>query len=188
MRIPKFSCRKKGKMNVKNIYISSSNALIKAVAEEFFRGARLIGKIEDSIYRQTANGTGSVGGHFRHNLDFANAFLNGIKEGKIDYSRRERDLRVEENRLYAIKRFALMICRLRNLSPESFQKKVSVRSEIDTGAWHESSATRELEFLYSHTVHHHALIAEKLNSFDVKVSTNFGVAPSTLKFWAEQTA
>lgn len=173
-------------MNYENIYILPPDALIKSLVDEFFRGAGLIGTIEDSIYKRSANGTGSIGGHFRHNLDFANSFLNGIKEGKIDYNRRERDLRVEENRQYAIKRFALMICRLRNLPPEIFRKKVSVRSEIDADVWHESGAMRELEFLHSHTVHHHALIAEKLNSFAVKVSSNFGVAPSTLKFWAER--
>ena len=175
-------------MNVENMYISSPDTLIKSLSEEFFRGARLIGKLEESIYRQTITGTGSIGGHFRHNLDFANAFLTGIKEGKIDYNRRERDLRVEENRLYAIKRFALMICRLRNLSPEIFSGKVLVNSEIDVRAWHESSAVREFEFLHSHTVHHHALIAEKLIYFDLKAPTNFGVAPATLRFRAEQRA
>lgn len=175
-------------MNSENIYVSPPNALVKRLAEEFFRGARLIGKIEDLIYRQTADGAGSIGGHFRHNLDFASAFLKGITEGKIDYNRRERDLRVEENRLYAINRFALTICRLRNLPPEIFQKKVSVRSEIDAEVWHESGAMRELEFLHSHTVHHHALIAEKLNRLGVKVSGDFGVAPSTLKFWAQAKA
>ena len=61
-----------------------------------------------------------------------------------------------------------------------------MRSEIDTGLWIESSAMRELEFLHSHTVHHHALVAEKLNSFGIKVATDFGVAPATLKFRAEQ--
>lgn len=175
-------------MNYENIYVSSPNVLIKSLAEEFLRGARLIGKIEDSIYKQPANGTGSIGGHFRHNLDFANAFLNGIRTGKIDYNRRERDVQIEENRLYAMKRFASMIYRLRNLPPEIFQKKVAVRSEVDAGIWHESSALRELEFLHGHTVHHHALIAEKLNRFGVQISADFGVAPSTLKFWAQEKA
>lgn len=175
-------------MNYENIYVSSLNSLVKSLAEEFFRGARLIGQIEDSIYKQTANGAGSIGGHFRHNLDFANSFLNGIRTGKIDYNCRERDVRVEENRLYAMKHFASVICRFQNLPPEFFQKKVAVRSEIDTQLWHESTAMRELEFLHSHTVHHHALIAEKLNRFGVQISGIFGVAPSTLKFWAQKKA
>lgn len=171
------------KMKYENV--SSPDFLVKAVTDEFLRGAKLIGKIEDSNYQQTEEGAGSIGGHFRHNLDFANAFLHGLKTGKIDYNRRERDLRVEKDRLYAIKRFALMICRLRNLPPDFFQIKVSVRSEIKASLWHESSAMRELEFLHSHTVHHHALIAERLSNAGIKVSRDFGVAPSTLQFWAE---
>jgi hypothetical protein len=75
---------------------------------------------------------------------------------------------------------------LRNLSPELLGRKALVRSEIDAAFWIESSAARELEFLHSHTVHHHALIAEKLSSSGVKLPDDFGVAPSTLKFWAEQ--
>lgn len=173
-------------MNDENIYVLSPGAVVEAAADEFFRGVKLIEKIEDSVYRQAAGGTGSIGGHFRHNLDFANALLNGLKTGKIDYHRRERDARIEENRLYAIKKISISMCRLRNLSPEILGRKVIVRSEIDAAFWIESSASRELEFLHSHTVHHHALIAEKLSSFGVKLPDDFGIAPSTLKFWAGQ--
>lgn len=175
-------------MNNEKIYTTSAKCLLKILTDELFRGAKLIGKIEDEVYRRKANGTGSVGGHFRHNLDFVNAFLNGAKSGKMDYHRRERNARIEENRLYAIKSYALAICRLRRLSPDDLQKKISIRSEIYENLWLESSIARELEFLHSHTVHHHALIAEKLCNFEVQVSNDFGVAPSTLKFWAKQAA
>jgi len=164
------------------------NFLTKALIDELARGALLIEQIEDSVYCRKANGTGSIGGHFRHNLDFAYSFLNGIRTGKIDYNRRERDVRTEENRFYAVERFALTIHRLSSLEPELLQRKVWVRSEIGMEVWHESSAARELEFLHSHTVHHHALIAEKLAFFGVKAADNFGVAPSTLKFWKQQNA
>lgn len=162
--------------------------LTKALIDELTRGARLIEQLEDSVYCRKANETGSIGGHFRHNLDFAHSFLNGIRTGKIDYNRRERDIRTEENRFYAIERFALTIHRLSNLEPDLLRRKVWVRSEIAAQIWHESSTARELEFLHSHTVHHHALIAEKLAFFGVKAADNFGVAPSTLKFWKQQNA
>ena len=162
--------------------------LTKALIDELTRGARLIEQIEDSVYCRKANGTGSIGGHFRHNLDFADSFLNGIRSGKIDYSRRERDVRTEEDRFYAVERFVLTIRRLSSLEPDFLQRKVWVRSEIAAEIWHESSAARELEFLHSHTVHHHALIAEKLAFFGVQAADNFGVAPSTLKFWEQQNA
>lgn len=162
--------------------------LTKALIDELARGARLIERIEDDIYCRMANGTGSIGGHFRHNLDFADSFLNGIQSGKIDYARRERDVRTEKDRFYAVGRFALTIRRFNGLEPSLLQQKVWICSEIAAGIRHESSAARELEFLHSHTVHHHALIAEKLAFFGVQATDNFGVAPSTLKFWEQQNA
>jgi hypothetical protein len=170
------------------IKATAADSLTNALIEEFSRGARLIESIEDAAYRRKANGTGSIGGHFRHNLDFASAFLNGIARGKIDYSHRERDVRTEEDRRYAVGRFIHAIAGFRVLAPGFTKRRVMVRSEIDLKAWHASSARRELEFLHSHTVHHHALIAEKLAFFGVPVTANFGVAPSTLKFREQRNA
>lgn len=167
---------------------AAPNFLIRAITEEFSRGARLIERIEDDVYCRKANGTGGIGGHFRHNLDFVKSLLTGVESGKIDYGNRERDVRIEENRFYAIERFAHAIELLRELSTDCLRRKVLVRSELDDEVWHESSIARELEFLHSHTVHHHALIVEKLAFFGVTVTDNFGVAPSTLKFWKEQNA
>lgn len=175
----------KQEMDFENTNAVSANFLIKSLANELFRGAKLIGKIDDAIYRKETNGTGGIGSHFRHNLDFVNAFLNGLEAEKIDYNRRERDQQIEENRLYAIKQFAGAVNGLRRLPVEIFTKKVLIRSEINPDFWLESSAMRELEFLHSHTIHHHALIADKLKSFGVQTAKDFGVAPSTLKFWAE---
>ena len=167
-------------------YAVSAEFLIKTLANEMFRGAKLIGKISDAVYRKKADGAGSVGEHFRHNLDFVNAFLNGLSGGKIDYNRRERDIKVEENRLIAANLFAKTVCNLCKLPIEIFSKKVLIRSEINADVWLESSALRELEFLHSHTVHHHALIAEKLNLNGIQTANDFGVAPSTLKFWENE--
>ncbi|CAN5554331.1 hypothetical protein BH10ACI1_BH10ACI1_28570 [soil metagenome] len=154
------------------------NFLIKHIAEEFVRAIYLIENVSDEIYV-------NIGGHFRHNVDFANNFLNGLTAEKIDYSKRERDERIEQNRQYAIEKIVLLIRHLQSLPDEVLEKEISVCSEIDETVWHISSVMRELEFLHSHTVHHHALIAEKLAVFGVKVSKDFGVAPSTLKFWAK---
>ena len=82
--------------------------------------------------------------------------------------------------------FAKSVNSLRDLPFEIFSKKVLVRSEINANVWLESSALRELEFLHSHTVHHHALIAEKLNFYGIQTANDFGVAPSTLKFWEKE--
>ena len=173
-------------MKFEKKYVSAVGLLVESAAGEFFRGVKLIHQIKNSTYQQKANGTGSIGGHFRHNLDFLNSFLNGLEVRKIDYQKRERDGKIEQDRNYAIEQIIFSTKRLLSLNNSDLAGEILIRSEMDENVWHQSSVTRELEFLHSHTVHHHALIAEKLASFGVKVSSDFGVAPSTLKFWAEQ--
>lgn len=154
---------------------------------EFVRAIGLIQTLEKEIYAKSGErgGGGSVGAHFRHNIDFAENFLKGLEAGKIDFASRERDERIEQEPELAIRRIETIVRRLRQLSPAVLETNIAVRSEIDDTLCHFSSVSRELEFLHSHTVHHHALIAEKLKSFRLETSPDFGVAPSTLKFWAE---
>ncbi len=164
------------------LHLPVTDKLVKSVIVEFERAQELINDLNDLDYRRSANGTGSVGGHFRHNLDFVNRFLNGIETGKIDYNQRERDIRVEEEREYAMERMANLIGRLSIVLPR-LSNNILVRSEVDEDLWLPSTVARELEFLYSHTVHHHAMIAEKLAGRGILVMENFGVAVSTVKFW-----
>ena len=52
----------------------------------------------------------------------------------------------------------------------------------------ESSISRELQVLSSHTVHHFALIAITLRMHGVEMDPDFGMAPSTLRYLASKTA
>ena len=161
---------------------------LRNLKDELLKGIDMIATVDDLSFRRVANGTGSVGGQFRHNLDFVNSLLNGIDDGHIDYNKRERDPRVEENREFAIECFRKAINRLSNLSPRLFSKSALVRSELDQALWLPSGFAREAEFVHSHTVHHHALIAEKLAGYGLAVTENFGVAPSTLEYWKKKAA
>ncbi len=171
-------------VNYKNS--KTQTKLLDRVVEEFERGAKLVNGLSDEVYLKTNTGVGSIGAHIRHNLDFASNFLRGLEKEKINYNLRERDIKIERDRQYAVEQFHLLIQKLKNLTDEILHRKVVVCSEIDTSNWHDSSAGRELEFLHSHTVHHYALITEKLNSSGIEVSSDFGVAPSTLEFWASR--
>lgn len=162
--------------------------LLKALIDELGKGKSLLFRLDDDAYSTVRNSTGSVGGHFRHNLNFVNAVLNGIETGLIDYANRERDPLVEANRLYAASKIDDALTRLAGVSAGTLSKEVSVRSEIDERSWHRSTVSRELEFVQSHTVHHHALIAEKLARFGIEAGENFGVALSTLEYWKQKAA
>ena len=63
------------------------------------------------------------------------------------------------------------------------QIEVSQSISTETGTVYRclSTWTRELAFLYSHTIHHYSLIAIATRSLGVFIHEDFGVAPSTLK-------
>lgn len=164
----------------------SYEPLAAAVIRELNRGVKLLKTIEAETYSASRTGTGSIGGHIRHNLDLVNCVLNGIAERRVDYGRRERDVRIETDRAYAAEQIRFAIRRLSALTPEIIRGPILVRSEIDEDAWLHSTAARELEFLHSHTIHHYALIAERLQAANLRVDREFGVAPSTLKFWKQK--
>ena len=48
----------------------------------------------------------------------------------------------------------------------------------------ESSISRELQVLSSHTIHHFALIAMTLRLHGIEMDPDFGMAPSTLRYLA----
>ena len=138
--------------------------------------------IDDVTYRRVANGSGSVGAQFRHILDLVNCLLRGIAVARIDYSNRARDIRVETDRFFALERARQLIASLSGLDQRLMAKSIVVRSEIDANAWLPSAVAREVEFVHSHTVHHHALIAEKLAGFGIAVDAGLGVSPATTEY------
>jgi uncharacterized damage-inducible protein DinB len=147
----------------------------------------------DNVYagRCEISPRASIGGHLRHTLDFFQSFLKGIEWGQIDYNQRERDALTEIDRRYAAARIEAVSAGLRSLALPSDSTPLRVCTEDDVGdppAWCDSSVLRELEFLQSHTIHHYSLIAILLRLHGIQPDAEFGVAPSTLKYWREEAA
>lgn len=172
------------------------NLLAESVTEVLQQAVDLLADISDRHYNggeTTARMNGStLGGHFRHCLEFVNCFLAGAKTGKIDYNLRERDRLVETDRSHAANEFRRAIEDLKTLAAraaggESLLVKPEDINELGGAQfWCASSLERELEFMQSHTIHHYALIAFKLRAMDFVVPPEFGIAPSTLRYWAAE--
>jgi hypothetical protein len=144
------------------------------------QGAELLSRVDDATFRS------SIGPQLRHCLDFYGSFLRGVGARRVDYDTRERDPLVESSRRIARQRYGQMIAALAEITPELCSAPLLVRSEADTmppgeHEWVASSVRRELQFLLSHTVHHHALVKELLRGRGRPVDHDFGVAPSTLE-------
>lgn len=166
------------------------NELIVSCLAVLRQGAKLLAQIDDETYQFSETGAkGCIGAHFRHCLDFYKSFLAGAKQGRIDYASRGRDAEIEKNRNYAAACFELVAGELEKLRIKNFNQPLLVKAEDSFAEiWFPSSFARELEFVRSHTVHHFALIAFKLALRGVSLSEDFGVAPSTLRYWRTQTA
>ena len=79
-----------------------------------------------------------------------------------------------------------VVVQLEGLSQLELHDHLLVSVE-DYAVWSRSSVLRELDFLRSHTVHHYSLIAMLLRLHEIDPGAEFGVAPSTLRHWEEET-
>jgi uncharacterized damage-inducible protein DinB len=132
----------------------------------------------------------SIGCHVRHCLDHVDAFLKGIRTGRLDYDQRQRGTSIEHDRHAAFDLIVRMEDQLRDMDPACLSDVVSVRATpLAHGPGQDvcSSVGRELSFVQSHTVHHQAIIAMTCSILGVDVPDRFGYAPATIAH-LEQTA
>ena len=150
------------------------------------RSAALARELDDAAFcaREIRPDGAGIGPQLRHCADFYRALLDGLDSGRIDYDARKRDRLFELSRAYAARELEGLAERLRALDRESRDRALLVRSEaavLPAGAdpWTASSLRRELLVLVSHTVHHHALVRERLLARGCDPGRGFGLAPST---------
>lgn len=153
------------------------------------QGVALLQRIDDAAYTRghPAAFSSGFGPHLRHCLDHYERFLAGLPAGRVDYDARGRDPRTETDRAFALEKIRAVIAGLRAIAPSQADQPIEIKLDCgeDTDSatwWSKSTVRRELQFLVSHTVHHYALIAFILRTFDVDTGAEFGVAPSTLRY------
>lgn len=151
------------------------------------QGEALLRRISDADYIRKVPLVfgGSIGAHIRHNLDHYVSFLDGLQSGCIDYAARHRDPRIEQQRNAALDLFKRLRHELVAILPDEIG---TLHTRIDGAAVYLQTLTsleRELGFLFSHSVHHYAIIAILCRALDIEVDTAFGVAPSTLQYRKE---
>jgi uncharacterized damage-inducible protein DinB len=146
-------------------------------------GAVLMG-MTPAVYaaRPVVGVSGSVGEHVRHALDHIAALLSCGSSVTLSYDGRERGTAAETDPSIALRHIlrlkaALAQCSARSLDePMQIVSMVSPSGESITG-W--STLARELAFVVSHTIHHHAMIALLLSFQGFEAPERFGYAPST---------
>lgn len=158
------------------------------------QGVALLERLDRNLYvrREGLHCQSGVGSHFRHCLDFVKSFLDGLESGCVDYNRRAR---VESIELYppvAVHSLREAIAALEALTIHDGETPLRVslegNDETEAAGWCASTVLRELQFLQSHLTHHYALVALMLRLQGFEPGAEFGVAPSTLRYWRKREA
>lgn len=163
-----------------------------AVAEVLRQGESLLRKIDSKQYTKKLRPTfnSAIGGHYRHCLDHFQSLLQGLDADEVNYDHRERNPRIENDRKFALAETQRILRACQSIPTSFLACPINVRSQVAYNSGEtpliQSTVGRELMYAVAHTIHHYALIAVMCGLLDVPVPAGFGVAPSTLKYHAEQ--
>jgi hypothetical protein len=169
------------------------SALIQFNVRWLRQALTLLDRLDDAAYATSPRGMAPhrTSGHLRHIIEFYQCFLDGLRDSHIDYDARRRDSLIETRRDYAAVSIRRIIHALESSREIRQERIIWVRIEDCDGAvrdpFMESSVSRELQALSSHTIHHFALIAMTLRLHGVEMDPDFGMAPSTLRYLASRT-
>jgi len=128
---------------------------------------------------------GAIGGHVRHVLDHLVAWLNGVDHGQVNYDDRQRDTDIEHDPVAALHAIKHHTARLAEVSDAQLAERVNVLTSMTScGSLVELPSThaRELAFVFSHTIHHNAIIGTIARALGVALPEHFGTAPSTIAY------
>ena len=170
------------------------SALIQINVRWLQQALQLLDRLNDAAYTTSPRGMAPhrAGAHLRHIVEFYQCFLAGLHDSHIDYDARHRDGLIETRRDYAALTIRRIIHALETSREIRQERIIWVRMEdCDTSVrelFMESSISRELQALSSHTIHHFALIAMTLRMHGFEMNPDFGMAPSTLRYLASRTA
>jgi uncharacterized damage-inducible protein DinB len=124
----------------------------------------------------------TVGQHVRHVLEFYICLLNQSQNAYVDYDERERDLKIESEKEYAL---ALVDNIIQDLGKIENNKSLLLKGNFTTSNFQttscETNLERELIYCFEHSIHHQALIKVSLLEQKIEVLSDFGLAPSTIR-------
>lgn len=146
---------------------------------------RFIAGLSDEQYSASPPpSTSSIGAHVRHTLDHYASLLFNKRPDQLDYDDRERGGAVETDVAIARDQLTKLRDALRNMASNT-ANSVRLTAVIAADGGNVNVATsfeRELLFVFSHTVHHCALMAFVAQLQGAPVPEDFGYAPATLHF------
>lgn len=141
----------------------------------------VLGALSEDVYVTPceALSNATIGQHTRHIIELYQCLICGYDCSDINYDKRERNKRIENETAFAIAQITEIQEKL-----EKPNKEVTVTYELDGGEnVLQSNYYREVMYNLEHMIHHQALIKVGFNELDTMVlPEGFGVAPSTMEY------
>ncbi len=126
----------------------------------------------------------SIGQHVRHIHDFYATVTHASQKSTLDYSKRERNTKIEESSYMAL----TCLCNLRDKIEDCEEDQpIDVIADFTVNdndqVLVKSTLGRELMYAYDHAIHHLAIIKMGIRHHfpECKIDENLGVAASTLR-------
>lgn len=121
---------------------------------------------------------GTLGQHYRHIIELFQILVNNYDFGIVNYDNRIRDLRLENNRIFALEAIKKILANISRPDKNLYiQSLMFGESEVT------SSYNRELLYNIEHCIHHQAMIKIGFSTLDVMpLNAHFGLAPSTIQY------
>ncbi len=157
--------------------------MIPAIIQNLNRGINLLNSISDQEYsnNSTAPYYSSIGVHMRHILDVFNCVFQGIEEGHIDLSSRERNELAEIKVSVGLDYFEQTISQLNKVNSEDLDMVVKVKDDLGLGMVTANyTLAAALIQAHSHAIHHFASIGYIISQLGISLpDSDFGYNPTT---------
>ena len=128
----------------------------------------------------------TIGQHVRHTVEFFVCLTEGLESGVVNYDLRKRDIKIENDPEFAMKKIEETIQTLKECPSHAIVTLEGSYSETSENLTFSinSSLERELAYNIEHAVHHMAIIKIGLveTSPALEVPANFGIAVSTVRY------
>ncbi len=173
--------------------MTTNNMLVELNLACLRQGKQMVADLDDEAYRccDLVICDSGIGDHYRHILEHYQMFLSGYSDSFVDYDARVRDARLSTDRKFAIQATDDILLKFDLVDDLNRHLRIKMATSKDlnkNSPFSESTVSRELQYLQSHTIHHFALISMILRSQGRRPADDFGVAPSTLQYLEKQNA
>lgn len=155
--------------------------LIQSIKNNISENIELLHQLtnDEFIKKNPKLSNATIGEHIRHIIELFGCLIENYEHGFINYDDRKRDILLQTN-----KNEAITILENYLLKIDKANKPLLLIHNCFSPIEHiQTNYFRELIYNLEHSIHHQALIKVALHELEhIKISSSFGVAPSTLEY------